>query len=348
MPEGEDHWELFFGAAFIVEPSKGLEPNQASANLRGSSVEVASLPRDFFLSLFEESINRYPIEVVFSPQGPGQANAVRDIIRSVVLPGSRGREDAARKLALRLAACTDQRSPTGLLVLLAGRRRDTSRLVIWKFPADQALQASMVGGVVKIRLIEGAFSRESTYFKAAVFEGPEADTSFWDGKVEDKQAKQRVEGAAEFWTTEFLTARPTLTDAHGTRVVAKALKYVLKKAANAETMEEIAAAARVLATQHARNHSIADVADNYLPETTRQDFVSEAGGPDVADQIFRIEPEILRREFKLKSMTLDGKFTIKGPLEEFDRAVKVSPSREEGLVTVSLKGKITGESVSMR
>lgn len=346
MPKKRNQWNLRFAAGFIVEPSKGLKTEDVESGLKGSIIETDTLPRDFFLPLFTKRSAEYPIEIAFLPQQGVQRNDVRDLVRSVLFGGSAEKENAARQLAVRLALATDLRSEDGLFIILSGQSGDQHRVVLWKFPADQTLQADIVSGNIRIRLIEDAFSRQSTYFKAATFEGPDASRSIWKGRIEDMQAKQRIRGAAEFWTTDFLDAKPVFTEAHGTRVLAKALKSVIAKTTEVDIAEDMIAAARVLRGQGDRNVSIRDVADEYLPEPMRDDFIEAAGGPEIADHIFRLEPETLEREFRLKSVTLDGKFVVRGPLEEFDEVVRIAATSQEGVVSVSLKGKITSERIS--
>jgi hypothetical protein len=348
MPKKRDQWDLLFAAGFIVEPSKGLEADDVLRGLKGSIIEIDTLPREFFLSLFLKQSTEYPIEVAFTPQQGAQRNEVRGFVRAVLFGNAKEKGDAARDLAARLALATDQRSQEGLFIILTGQSGDMHRVVLWKFPTDQTLQADIISGTIRIRLVEDAFSRESTYFKAAMFEGPDASRSIWKGKIEDMQAKQRIGGAAEFWTTDFLAAEPIFTDVHGTRVLAKALKKIIAKTKAVEAVEDLVAAARVLRGQGDRNVSIREVADEYLPESVREDFIKAAGGPAIADDVFSLAPETLETEFRLKSITLDRKFIIRGPLEEFDEVVRIAATDERGVVNVSLKGRITSELILPR
>ncbi len=348
MHAGNDHWNLVFCAGFIVEPSKGVEQEEVKGLLKGSPINVNTIPRDFFLPLFSKSADDYPIEVAFVSEGEVQQNEVRGLIRSVTFGGTHQKEDAVKQLAVRLALVTDQRSHAGLFIVLAGKKDDIHRVLLWKFPADETLQAAMVEGGITIKLIEDAFSRRSTYFKAAMFEGPVAVRSFWKGKVEDNQAKHGVKEAAEFWIVDFLATRPSFTDAHGTRVVSKAIRKVINRTKDVETKENLIAAARVIKTQSDHNVSVNDLATRYLPPETRDDFVEAAGGADIAEEIFRLDPETMEKELKFKSITVDGKFLVRGPLDEFDEVVRVGQADEQGIVQVSLRGRITSESIKTR
>jgi hypothetical protein len=185
------------------------------------------------------------------------------------------------------------------------------------------------------------------YYKAALFEGSASETSFWKGKVEDNQAKDTVGEVAEFWTANFLSARSVLTDVHGTRLACKALKKVIDKTKSPDAKEDLVAAARVLRGQSGRQISLDDITNDYMPEESRADFL-EATGPEIAHQIFRLDQKTLESQLRLKSIMLDDKFMVRGPLEEFDDAVTMKPIGEDEEVEVSLRGRVTSESVKTR
>ena len=348
MSMDDESWNLLFCAGYIVHPCKDLETEEVERLVRGSQTDIDAIPSAFFLPLFSRSANEYPIEVAFISEGQAQRNEVRTLVRSIAFDEPQKREDASRKLALRLATVTDKRSQPGLLVILVGQKESSYRVLLWKFPSDESLQAIMSAQGITIKLTDDAFSRRSTYFKAAMFEGTMAETSLWRGAVEDKQAKQRVTESAEFWIADFLAARSVLTDVHGTRIAGKALKKIIDKTDVVETKEQLVAAARVLKTQGDRNISFSEVANDYLPEESRNDFLEAVGGPEIAEGIFRLDPQTLETELRVKYIVLNRKFTVRGPLDEFDEGVRVVSTGEVGEVEVSLRGKITSQSVKTR
>lgn len=341
-------WELLFCAGYIVQPSKGLEPDGVRDRVAGSPIDIATIPISFFLPLFTESAAKCQIDISFVPEDGKQENVVRSLVRALAFDDLAQKVLAAQALAYRLACTTTRRSPPGLLVVLAGQRQKQTRVLLGKFPANESLQASIFASGITIRLLQDVFASKSTYFKAAMFEGTLASTTFWRGKVEDKQAKQRVTEAADFWVVDFLAARPELTPARGTRLLARGLREAIKQAPSVETKEALAAAAQVIKSQVDRDLSLHDFANNYLPEEARQTFVKAAGSPAIADTSFRIDVTTLEREFRYKSILLDNAFVIKGPLEQFDNVVKVQNTDQEGVVEVSLRGRITSQTVQTR
>ncbi len=338
-------WELKFCAGYIVRPGYGLKLEAIRERTTGSVVDVDSLPLSFFQPLFAERAEKCPIDVTFAPEGGKQQNAVRDLVRSVALSDPIQKEEASQSLAHRLAAVTTRRSPPGLLVILVSRRMGRVRVLLWKFPADESLQAIVSRQGITIVLLEDAFSRSSDYFKAAMFEGTPATTSFWQGKVEDKQATQRVTEAAKFWTSGFLKARSALTDTRGTKLLARGLKQAIKRTRSIDEKETLISAATVIKEQVDRDISLGDFADNYLPVESRPSFLESVGGPEVSQATFRIDRSVMENELRLKSIVLDGSFTIRGPLDDFDDVVRVEPEPQSDIVKISLRGKITAETI---
>lgn len=348
VPRGNQTWSFKFCAGYIVESCKGLETSEIEGLVLGSQIDVKVIPATFFLPLFSTPPADYPLDIAFVSENSTQTNEVRTLIRRIAINGSADKEDDSRKLALRLASVTDKRSQSGLFVILAGIKDDSHRILLWKFPADESLRAHITKGSIRIELIESAFSKRAMYYKAAMFEGSAAETSFWKGKVEDNQAKYTMGEAAEFWIEDFLSARSVLTDVHGTRVVSKALRMLIDKTESADTKQGLVAAARVLRGRSGRQISLNDIANDYVPEESRADFLEATGPPEVAQQRFRLDRQILESQLRFKSIMLDSKFMVKGPLEEFDDAVTITPTGEDEEVEVSLKGRVTSESVKTR
>ena len=341
-------WKLFFCAGYIVPPCKGLDENTIQKTVKGSSINIDSMPKDFFLSLFTEHAEKYPLDIDFTPEGGKQQNKVRSLIQSIAFDDPNKKEIATRKLAYRLANASDKRSPSGLFIVLAGRVGENTRVFLWKFPADESIQATVSDTGITIQFIQDVFSRKSTYFKAAIFEGTPASTSFWKGKVEDKQAKDQIWEASEFWIVNFLNAKPALTDTRGTKVLTRALRETIKQTKSLEKKEALVDASNVIKSQDDRNISIGEFAKQYLPEDVRSKFIKAAGGSTIADDIFKIDRVTMDMEFRLKSIVIDNLFTIRGPLDQFDRFVNIIPTDREGIVKVSLQGTITSRAILTR
>lgn len=349
MSAGRDAWTYTFWAGYLVPPCRGLSLEDASRIIRGSPISVNDIPNGFFAPLFCDADVRCPIGVAFLSDEGRPSNSVRDLVRLIALGDLESRESAARELAGRLACATSERSPEGLFVIMAGTRIDGEhRVLMWKFPADETLQATMSATRMTISLLDDAFSKSTSYFKAAMFEGRGAQSHFWRGRVEDRQAKQRVPEVAKFWVMDFLECRPEMTDAHGTRLVAKALAKELSTAESLGAIEALMGAALVLRSLGGQPMSVGEFARRYLPEALQDSFVKTAGGPGIADQLFAVDLQIVDELLRFKSVVLDGAFIVKGPASLFDDRVSIQSTDHPEEVELSMRGVITAKRLERR
>ena len=340
----EQEWDLNFCAGYLVPQLKGEDSASIEMKVQGSFVALNQELKDFFIPLFTEAATKYPVDIVFSiAENGAQENPVRDLIRTIAFGDQDDRVAAAKALACRLAGVTDQRSPIGLLVVLAGISREFCRIAIWKFPADESLQASFSGTGLAIQLIKDAFSRKGNYFKAALFEGTSASNSFWGGKIEDKQAKERIGESSELWVKDFLDARTDMTPSRGSKILAQALKETIHQTDSLELQEQLTAAAIAVKSQGGKQTTLHDFAEDYLPQEARETFLKCAGTPVIQEIAFHIDIPTLNKLLGLKSLVLSNSFMITGPLDEFDNVVHVFD--EGGQVNINIEGRVDGNIV---
>jgi len=345
MPIKSRSWDLYFCAAYLVPPCKGQTPEAVAEMVQGSVLDTDSLPTDFFLPLFSQVADEHPIQVAFAAEDGEQRNAVRTLIRAVAFDDV-GRNSACRELSYRLALATDGRSrKPGLFVVLAGRASNVARVLLWKFPSDQSLQAKVRQGMMTVSLLEDAFSRKGRFFKAAMFEGTAASTSFWTGTVEDRQARSRAREVSDFWVVSFLRARLAFTDSGGSRLLAKALRGTLKKTDSPEAKGALIAAAMVIKSQGDTVITLGDFARGYLPRDAQAIFGKLVGGPAVMRLQFRLDPAVLEKELKLRTIALANEFIIRGPLDTFDEVVTVGSPDQLGAVDISVHGVIASQAL---
>jgi hypothetical protein len=348
MSPDQDSWRFGFCAAYVVPQCAGMSPAQVRRTVRGSSVDVNTIPQEFFAPLFVAADTSCRVGIALAPEGGQQRSRVRELLLAIARGAYGEKDEASRELACRLAGATTRRSPPGLLVILSGRQGQVCRLVLWKFPADEGLQAQILSGSITINLLRDAFSKSSSYFKAAVFEEGDAESVFWEGRVEDRQMKQRLREVADFWVEDFLAARLVFKPAHGTRVLAKALGQLLSRVESADDRDALISAATVAKAQPGRRISIAGFAGDYLPRELGEGLIELAGGHEVADHVFELDSETLGKEFNMRSLVLDGQFTVKGPMDRFDDVVLQREIAETSQVEVTLRGRVTSQRIGSR
>lgn len=344
----QPRWTLEFCAGYFVPACSHLSSEEVSDHIQGSIIDVSTIPTSFFLPLFTTHAENAPVGVEFSPEDGQQMNQVRSLIRYIAFGSDQEKTDSSRQLAIRLASVTTKRSPDGLFVVLAGSSQDLVRVLQWKFPADETLRATIADSRLTIELIEDAFSRQNSYFKAAFFEGTEAMTSFWRGKVEDRQAKSRVTEVAEYWVLDFLTARPDMVPSRGSKILARALRLTIRDAPTIELREAGFAAALTAKGQAGRMITLQVFSYDYLPEALRESFLDHVGIPEILDSPFAIDAEALDSELKIKYIVLDEVYSVRGPLDTFDDFVTVSIPDNDGQVDVSLRGRLTKHAIVKR
>lgn len=347
MAVTEDSWRLSFWAGYIVHPGHGLSSSEIDSAITGSSMDVAAIPGDYFTPLFDSAPSDCRIDIAFRPENGKAVNMVRNFVRQLAFDKGRLKQAAAHEMARRLASATTHRSPEGLLIFLVGRTHDRSRVLMWKFPADEILQARVSKEGMDIQLLKDAFSRRSKFFKAAMFEGRPSTTSLWTGKVQDNQAKSATLEVAKYWIEDFLLARPAMSDVRGSKILGRVVREALRKSPPHD-QDAILNAVSSVRTQTDRRISLTEFAETYLPEPLREEFVSAPEISDIADEVFRIDEEALREEIRFKSLVIDGRFMIRGPAEDFDSFVSVDPTDEEGVVKISLVGRITDRKLLKR
>lgn len=201
---------------------------------------------------------------------------------------------------------------------------------------------------MSIRLLEDAFSRQSSYFKSAFFQGNQSDSSFWRGKVEDRQAKSRVTEVAEYWAVDFLLSIPALTPARGTKILSRAIRKILRKTVDVQLKDVIISAALIIKRMSGRRITFRDFAHNYFPNELHEPFFELIDIPEILDNVFELDQRTLNEELRIKSIAINNEVIVRGLLDTFDNLVEVSDPDLNGVVEVLIRGPITSQTIIKR
>jgi len=348
----EQMWSISYCAGYIVPPCKGLEPEDVIEQINGAPVSLESEVINYFRPLFVDSWNTCTIEIAFLPieDNEGefeQYNPIRDMVRKIADGSLDEKTTCSKQLALQLALASDRRSPTGLFVVVAGNLADESRVTLFKFPADESRQAVFSRDGLSIQVVENAFSRKTNYFKAAVFQGNASNNAFWIGRVEDKQATQRIYEVSDLWAIRFLQSAPQLTSSRGTRLLARALRDLINDLDDPDTQQSLLAAATTIRSQEDRNISLGEFAEQYLPAEVRQPFLDALGEPTLANAVFQVDRTTLDEQLGVRTIVLDNRFSVTGPIDDFENRefFEMTSPDENGLVQITLRGYIVGQRI---
>ncbi len=343
-------WTIMFCAGYIVPPSKHVSKlTDVLVTIEGSTFDLNPSTHRYFYPRFVSSPTSCTIEIGFTHTDGVQQNDVRDLIRKMAFGDNDVRASASHTLAARLGHATDRRSPAGLFVSLVGENGQSRRVVFFKFPADESLQATFAEEGLSINVIEGAFSRKTDFFKAAVYEGRDTDTALWGGRVEDKQSGSRIHEVSDYWVMGFLRSVPQLTTARGTRLLTKALKTTINKSEDPDEQYALMAAATAIKSQADRNITLREFTEGYLPEAIRERFLREVGNPTLADAPFRIDESVLDQQLAFRTIVLHNRFSVSGPPEGFQNPdIFTQVDSVDSGVALTIRGRIVDQKLRAR
>jgi hypothetical protein len=123
---------------------------------------------------------------------------------------------------------------------MAGDHGLQKRLVVSRFPTDQAVLADLSSDGLNVEFLEQVFIKRLSSYKALLVEHQVPKNGFWKGVATDRQAGQSGEHISEYWLKEFLDADFSETPAAGTRRLARALKDAVKANPSLSVKTEIA------------------------------------------------------------------------------------------------------------
>lgn len=353
MSMATDAWEIDFCAGYIVPPCRNQEIRYARNEVKGSSISLKSdVIAKFLRDQFIKSETDCDIEVVFnSVNGNLNQNLTRQLVMRLNADNGDERDVASKELAVKLALALDNRSfriaPSCLFIVMQGHNDDIQRICIYTLPADETLQATFSSDGLNMSVVKGAFSRRSELFKAAMYEGRRHSSAFSIGFVQDSQAKQRTQQAANFWISDFLQSRATLTDERGSMLIGKHLREVISDKRFDDERESLIHVAVSIKSHSGEQTTLSTFADTYLPSIVRAEFL--AALESVANIPFKIDKEALDKELAYRTIVLSTGLSITGPLDRFDTAdtmLKHTDERTKRLRYIALYGKIINDGVN--
>lgn len=230
--------------AYLVHPGKN-----ASSPTKISGKQLAfgtGKLFDMMTEVFGSNPNARDFEVTFNANSAGkQSNECRDLMVAYQANPTLANGD---KIASRLQISTDNRSGIGLLFLLSGTMNAKHRLVVSRFPTDQAVLAEVASSGFDVKFLEQVFIKRLSSYKALLLEHATPANGFWSGSATDRQAGGAGENISEYWLNDFLDADFSETPAAGTRRLANALKQAIKANPSLTSKGEIASASSLAAS----------------------------------------------------------------------------------------------------
>lgn len=323
---------------YLVHPGKsGAEPSK----LTGLEVELEGNLFNLLNNIYAKSDDECDIDITFSPTKDGvQQNDCRDLICEHL--GSPTLE-TGKAIAQRLERNTDGRSGLGLLFLIAGKEGREHKLVISRFPTDNAIYVDEDPRKLTVRFLERVFLKNKTSYKAVAYRDTSLRGGFWNGKAIDRQLNSPAGELSNYWIVDFLASEFTVTPAAGTRRLANALRNAAKRA-ELEVKREIVAVA-TLAAGLARNRlSIEEFSERFgLSDAARTAILKELKSPRLAKDRFQFDVHEFQSIIAFRSVELSNGATLTAPSPDFEEVFTEEMVGARGEVRFTTQGKVLNE-----
>jgi hypothetical protein len=141
---------------FVVHPRKGAA---GVAQVNGTALKLDGKMFDLLSNIYVKSEQESDVEITFTPSADGkQQNDCRDLICAYLGDPTLAHGKA---IAERLERNTDGRSGIGLMFLISGREGREHKLIISRFPTDNAIYVDEDPRKLTVEFLERVFMKIS-------------------------------------------------------------------------------------------------------------------------------------------------------------------------------------------
>ncbi len=250
-------------------------------------------------------------------------------------------KSSAIAMARRLGKAMDDRSDFTLLMLAAYRDGDDRRLVMWAFPKDEPFHFSVSGERARIKILKDAFSRSSSFKKAALFQGRNVDGAFWSGHVIDKQAENGFGTAADYWINRFLDSQPSLSGKAGTRLLARCLRQTHDSLAAQADKDQISGSIVAVRASQKRRWSISRFANEYLTGNVKDVFLANTPA-ESRSATFSFDKDEFDQKINFRVFRLQDNVMVSAPFGSIGKSVRLHDGNQR---TLKCEGIVVAEKV---
>jgi hypothetical protein len=319
---------------FLVHPRKGAE---TSGTLNGSSLPLSGKMFKILNEIYIGSDKECDVDIIFVSKDGAQENDCRTLICGYV---ENPTIQNAELIARRLEEHTDARSRMGLLFLMIGQEGKEKKLVLSRFPTDNAIYVEESSAKLDVKFLERVFMKNKSSYKAVLYKGPTTQSGFWQGTAVDRQNNAASGVTSEYWISDFLASQYRVTSYNGTRRLAAALKAVATKA-ELPIQQEIVAATTLAKGLLGQQISAADFCQRFSlsPEATEA-VLKELKSPRIAQEKFVFNLEEFRASVAFRAVSLSNGATITAPSADFDSVVNQESLGKDGKIRFTTEGKI--------
>jgi hypothetical protein len=265
-------------------------------------------------------------------------NYIIDFIRNPTL-------NNGQSIAHRMSSVTTNRSKLGLLFLILGRENNIHKLVISRFPADIGILAEELDDEsLQVEYIERIFMKNTTKYKAALYQGISFDADFNVGMVADKQLSGEM---ADYWIRDFLNSDFQTTSKEGTKNFAKALREAARKADIVDIKMEIVGVCLLAQNFDGRSFSVNQLIDSCnLSEDARQYIVRALPNEGISDDVFVFDHGEFLKHASYSSTEFDNGSIVLAPSNKFEECFEIETlDKEKHEYRYSTEGRIVDNKI---
>lgn len=327
------------GHVFLVHPGKGED---SPPSVQGSAIELSGNLYDMLQKLFIAQPAEKDFEVVFSPTSPeDQTNPCRELVIAYQQDPTTAN---GLPLAERLQGVTDNRSGPGLLFLMSGQYGTLQRLVISRFPADQAILAEITADKLNVEFLERVFIRRMSAYKALLLESGSPPDDFWKGTATDRQAGGDAEHISNYWIKDFLQAEFADTPKAGTRRLADALKHAMRSHPSMDVKSQIASAVTLAPNKFdGKMTSIRRFCkDIGFDKNTTDTIVNTLSKPSLAEKEFKFSAKDFKKKLPVRTIEMENGAIMSAPTPKFNSIFKLVKKTGD-IVEYRVKGVVADE-----
>jgi hypothetical protein len=304
---------------FVVHPRKGTSHALA---VNGTAIALSGKMFDLLQNIYTKSEQECDVGITFAPTTDGkQQNDCRNLICGYLSDSSLSN---GRAIAERLEKQTDGRSGIGLLFLISGKEEHDHKIVISRFPTDNAIYVEEDKSKLSVEFLERVFMKNKASYKAVVYRDSSLNAGFWNGRAIDKQLNNPLGEVSNYWIQDFLSSRLTVTAAAGTRRLAIAMLAAIKKS-DLKIKQEIIAAATLAPGLNNQRLNIDEFGQRFSISANASSAISsELKAPVLALERFQFDSGEFQSLFAFKSVELDNGGTLTAPSSNFDSVFSVA------------------------
>lgn len=332
-------------AAYAFEVS----PRQEDGFIGGAITVGAGLQAALDSTFDRSKLGTAPaVSLLVDENSADREHPVRDVALAVAFePGDQTTQ--VQLLAARLGQAMDNRSKPSLLMVTLHRTAaaSTKRLIVWTFPQQEVFNLRLSGGHARLELLD-AFNRESSLRKAAMLEGPNQRTGMLAARVLDLQSTATERAVADLWIVKFLQAKLQMSDAEGTKLLARSLRAAhVRVSDDVSAQEQINAAISALRTSRQQRWSIDSVAQAFLSGPAATAFLSHSR-PEERGAAFGLELDQFDQLIQYRRFTLSNGIIVSAPFVDIGEANGLTIVEDGGERRLRAEGIVEEEQVRTR